>query len=203
LAYAYDIFISYKRGKETNLWIKEHFEPLLEHAVALELGRIPKIYRDDLLNDGGTWPLDHGIALGSSRVLVPLWTKTYFHSEWCVLELSTMLDREQEMGCRTPSNPLGLIIPTVLHDYETVQPKLAHVQYREIRKCFNVRMQRNSERAEQLADALAAVAPGIACAIENAPVWQQQWPTVTAASFLQALWHKEQPQQTTVPGFSS
>lgn len=203
MTYKHDIFISYKRGKETNVWIKEHFEPLLQHAVALELGYTPKIYRDDRLSDGGTWPLDLGEALGCSRVLIPLWTKTYFHSKWCVLELSTMLDREQEMKCRTPPNPSGLIIPVVLHDCDPVQPKLAHVQCREIRECFNVRMQRNSERAEQLADALSATAPGIACAINNAPTWQQQWPEVTADNFLQALWHVDEPRQFAVPGFSS
>jgi hypothetical protein len=54
-----------------------------------------------------------------------------------------------------------------------------------------------------LADELAALAPGIAYAIENVPDWQSQWPQTTAASFLEALLGKEQPQQTSVPGFSS
>jgi hypothetical protein len=203
MAYRHDIFISYKRSKETNVWIKEHFEPLLEHVVELELGYTPSIYRDDRLHDGGTWPLELGMALGCSKVLIPLWTKTYFHSEWCVLELSSMMERELEMNCRTPSNQFGLIIPMVLHNYETVQPDLAHVQYREIRRCFNVRMQRYSERAEQLADALSGAAPGIACAINNAPTWQGQWPEETANQFFRTLWRRESPQQTMVPGFSS
>lgn len=203
MAYSYDIFISYKRGQETVHWIEEHFEPLLEHTVELELGYKPVVYRDKSLNDGGTWPLELGIALGSSRVLVPLWTKTYFYSKWCVLELSTMLAREKEMNCRTPANPSGLIIPVVLHDCLTVKQEISHVQSRDIHKYFNSRMRHDSDRAEQLADELAALAPGIAHAIEKVPGWQSQWPEATAASFLEALLGKEQPQQTSVPGFSS
>jgi hypothetical protein len=203
MAYLYDIFISYKRGKETNLWIREHFQPLIEHCVELELGRKPTIYRDDQLSDGATWPVDLGIALGSSRVLVPLWTKTYFHSDWCVRELSVMLDREKKTNRRTPANSDGLVIPIVLHNYEIAKPELKHVQYREIRKCFNVRMQRNSERAEQLADELLDAAPGIAKFIENAPEWEPEWPHTTAADFLDVLLQKNQPQQNIVPGYSS
>lgn len=203
MPYQYDIFISYKRDRETNRWIDEHFEPLLKHAVELELGRTVTIYRDTQLHDGGTWPLELGIALGSSRVLVSLWTKTYFHSDWCVRELSMMLDREQTTGCRRSSKPDGLIIPAVLHDCETVNPELVHVQYREIRDCFNVRMRRDSPRAERLADELAAAAPGIARSIENAPDWQPHWPNTIAENFLQTLLSANQPQQNTVPGFTS
>jgi len=201
--YQYDIFISYKRGQETNRWIIEHFEPLLAHVVELELGRSPIIYRDNRLHDGGTWPIDLGIALGSSRVLVPLWTKTYFHSEWCVRELSIMLDREREMGCRTPTKPDGMIIPAVLHDCEIIKPELAHVEYRQIRDCYNVRMRHDSARAERLADELGAAAPGIARSIESVPEWQPHWPNTTAEIFLQAIFSGEQPQQNTVPRFSS
>jgi hypothetical protein len=59
------------------------------------------------------------------------------------------------------------------------------------------------QRAEQLADELAAVAPGIARAIEGAPCWQAHWPQTTASEFLQIFWQTTQPQQTTVPGFTS
>jgi hypothetical protein len=120
--YQYDIFISYKRNQETSRWIEDHFQPILAYAVELELGRPPIIYRDNSLHDGGTWPIELGVALGSSRVIIPLLTKTYFHSEWCVRELSAMLSRENEMCCRTLAKPDGLIIPTVLHDCETIKP---------------------------------------------------------------------------------
>lgn len=202
MAYQYDIFISYKRSAETNRWIEEHFEPLLGHAVELELGRNPKIYRDNQVLDGGTWPVELGMALGVTRVLVPLWTKTYFYSEWCSRELATMLAREQEMSCRTIANPCGLIIPAILHDYETPEPHLAHIQTRDLRRYFNPRMPRNGPRAEQLADALMAAAPGITRAIESAPSWQPSWPQTTADAFLQILWQQIPPRQTIVPGFS-
>lgn len=203
MPYQYDIFISYKRGDETNRWISDHFEPLLRHAVELELGRPVAIYRDNRLLDGGTWPLDLGVALGASRVLIPLLTKTYFHSEWCVRELSVVLERERQASCRTALNPNGVVVPVILHDCEILKPELTHVQCREIRECFNVRMQRESVRAEKLAEELNLAAPGIARSIENAPTWQVDWPIATADGFLNALLIKQQPQQTKVPGFTS
>ena len=199
MAYIYDIFISYKRDDEINKWIKKHLEPLLALAVELELGYRPVIYRDDRLKDGGTWPLDLGNALGRSKVLIPLWTKVYFHSKWCIRELSTILEREQSTNCRTYLNPNGLIIPLILHDCEEVKPQLKHIQSRPIRECFNVRMSRDSPLAEQLEDELSEAAKGIAHAIRKAPEWQPDWPQNSARSFMDTLWNKEHPMQIKVP----
>lgn len=202
MAYTYDIFISYKRGADTNKWVKDHFEPLLKTYVEFELGYPPRVFRDDRLMDGGSWPLDLGVALGSSKVLVSLWTKTYFHSEWCVSEMATMLQREMDMGHRTPACPSALVLPSVLHDCDPVPPSVAHIQHRVLRDFFNVRMRADSTKSEQLADAIALAAPAIAAAIEKAPPWQQTWPSSVAAAFMQQFHKPQAPRQDTVPGFS-
>lgn len=203
MSYAYDIFISYKRSAEAGRWIEDHFQPLLEHSVELELGRRPVIFRDNQLADGGSWPLDLGLALGLSRVIIPLWTKTYFHSEWCVRELSLMLDREQLTGRRTASNPVGMIIPLVIHDCEDLEHPIRHLEYRDIKRCYNPRMGRESRRAEDLADELFASAKYISRAIDNAPDWRPNWPQAAADNFMSALLRRDPPRQTTVPGFSA
>lgn len=200
--YTYDIFISYKRNPEADQWIKEHFEPLLAHSVELELGYPPKIFRDNRLAEGGSWPVDLGRALGSSKVLVSLWTKTYFHSEWCVREMATMLEREQEIGYRSDAVPNVLVLPSVLHDCDPLPNEVAHIQYGVLRSFFNVRMRRDSTKAELLADALTEAAPAIARAIEQAPPWQAAWPARTAEQFMLQFYKGKPPRQENVPGFA-
>jgi hypothetical protein len=200
--YKYDIFISYKRGSETNQWIQQHFEPLLIHSVGLELGYAPSVFRDNRLDDGGSWPVDLGVALGSSKVLVSLWTKTYFYSEWCVREMAAMLEREKHAGYRTATRPAALVLPSVLHDCDPVPKEVAHIQHRVLRDFFNVRMRPDSTKAELLADAIALAAPAIAKSIENAPAWQEDWPRQVAEQFMQEFYKGQAPRQATVPGFS-
>jgi len=101
MGYSNDIFISYRRNPETHAWITEHFVPLLALRVELELGRKPSIYVDDQIESGTSWPASLGVALGCSRVLIPLWSGNYLSSAWCVQELSHMLARERETDLRT------------------------------------------------------------------------------------------------------
>jgi hypothetical protein len=202
VAYEYDIFISYKRDAETNRWIADHLEPLLTTYVGLELGHPPRIFRDDQLEAGTTWPAALGAELARSRVLLALYTKTYFFSEWCRRELFAMLEREQEAGLRVAANPGGLVVPVILHDCEELPPKLKNIQAQAIRECFNVRMRKDSPRAELLADEIGKLAKPIARAIDEAPVWRLDWLTATAQSFLEGAPAPEMPKQNTVPRFA-
>ncbi len=199
--YEYDIFLSYKRHPESREWVVKHFQPLLEFHVGEELGWAPSVFRDDSNTEvGATWPVTIGQALGRSRVLVALWTKTYFHSEWCTRELSSMLAREQDEGFRTAANADGLICPVVLHDCERLPDELTPIQRWLLKECFNVRMNKESKLAEALAQAIKdQVAPGVAAAIKSAPPWKQAWPLATAQKFLDAIARKDEPRQDSVP----
>jgi hypothetical protein len=202
MPYKYDIFISYKRDVETLGWIKEHIKPLLSTYVGLELGREPVIFCDDQLESGVTWPLDLGCCLGESRMMLSLYTKTYFYSEWCTKELAVMLERERAEGFRTPARREGLVVPAVLHDCETLPEGVASIQSRSIQKCFNVRMRRDSDRAERLADELAELAKPIAKAIEFAPSWRSEWSINTGLAFQNSIRHSGTATQSIVPGFA-
>jgi hypothetical protein len=201
LAYEYDIFLSYKRHAEARRWLVDHFQPLLEYYVELELGRRPTVFRDDQnMEAGTTWPAHLGQALGNSRVLVALWTKTYFYSDWCSRELSTMLARERDAQLRTAEQPDGLIVPVILHDCEPVPADLTHLQHVAIRDFFNPRMRHDSPLGEGLASRISAsIAPGVAAAIEAAPQWRQGWPGATAEAFLAMVKRDGAPRQNKLP----
>ena len=72
-------------------------------------------------------------------------------------------------------------MPVVIHDGKDFPTDLMHIQRFEIQRCFNVRMARNSSRAEELDAILAREAPALAHAIEAAPPWRQEWPALAAA----------------------
>jgi hypothetical protein len=202
MTYKYDVFISYRRHPETYLWISEHFEPLLKLRVGLELGREPSVYVDDQIESGTSWPVALGLALGHSRTLIPLWSGNFLSSVWCTEELSHMLVREKEEELRTAARPHGVVIPAFIHDGNKFPSGLGHIEYFEIQKCFNVRMARNSLRAEELEAALAVQAPAIAACIDNAPAWRESWPSTAAETFFERFHQQLQAVQTTVPRFT-
>jgi hypothetical protein len=202
VTYIHDIFISYRRDPETLAWINEHFLPLLKLRVGMELGREPNVFIDDQIESGTSWPQALGTALGGSRILMPLWTGNYLSSVWCAEELSHMVIREQKAGLRTPTRPHGVIVPAFIHDGERFPAALGHMQYFEIQKCFNVRMARNSPRAEELDASLGAQAPSIAACIENAPAWRAGWSASGAAQLYKRFHQKVEAEQRTVPRFT-
>lgn len=203
MAYIYDIFISYRRDTLTRKWIDDHFVPLLKHHINLELGRVPEIYIDTQIENGTTWPIALGSALGASRVIIPLWTKTFLNSEWCSCEIGHMLEREKKTGYRTIDKPGGLIFPTVIHDGETMPINLTTIQKIEIQDCYNVRMSVDSPKAEILDDRLKPLGKDIANAINNSPEWLNDWKIEAVNSFVQQFHIKEISTQSQPPKFSN
>ena len=202
MSYQHDIFISYRRNPETHQWITEHFIPLLELRVELELGRSPAIYLDKQIESGTSWPVSLGTALGQSRMLIPLWTRNYLSSVWCTEELSHMLGREADENLRTVAKPYGLVVPAFIHDGEKFPKDLGHIQYFEIQKTFNVRMARNSGLAEELDAELTKQAPAIAACIDHAPKWRKAWPEKAAKQFFKKFHQQLEAVQKTVPRFT-
>jgi len=203
MSYQYDLFVSYRRNPETRTWIEEHFVPLLELRVGLELDRSVSIFIDDNIETGRSWPLELGNALGRSRALIVLWSGNYLASRWCATELSQMLARERETGARTAGRPHGLVIPAFIHDGDKFPADLGHIQRFEIQKSFNVRMARNSPRAEELDAVLSLHAPAIASAIEHAPEWKASWPTDAGVEFFDQFYQDNEPTQNVVPRFAA
>lgn len=201
MPYRHDIFVSYRRHNETREWIQEHLLPLLELRVGFELQRRLEIFVDTQLESGASWPVQLADALGSSRILLVLWSGNYLASAWCTEELSHMLHRERQAGLHKPGKPYGLIVPAFIHDGDTFPGDLAHIQRLEIQKCFNVRMARNSPRAEELDTLLTSSASAIAECVNSAPPWRKSWPGQAAAKLCKKL--RQQPrQQLTLPKFT-
>lgn len=169
----------------------------------MELQRKPAIYLDKQTESGTSWPVSIGSALGKSRIMLALWTGNYLASVWCAEELAHMIAREKETQLRTVERPHGIVVPAFIHDGDKFPQELSHIQHFEIQTSFNVRMARESRLAEALDSALSEQAPAIAACIENAPMWQEEWPKEVAAEFFERFHQRAKVQQTNLPRFTA
>jgi hypothetical protein len=199
--YKYDIFISYRREPLTRAWINKHFIPLLRHHIFNELGKQPVFYIDEQLETGGIWPDELGRALGASRIIITLWSKTYVNSVWCMREVNHMLERIAKVSSQSGQKP-KLVFPIIIHDGETMPIDLNSIQKAEIQECFNINMSPDSPKAEMLADKLKPIGMSIANAIENAPAFEQDWQVDAADAFYRLYYKQVQAQQTEIPKFT-
>ena len=113
-----------------------------------------------------------------------------------------MVAREEKFQLRTPQNSSGIVFFMVAHDGEKIPNTLQAIQQIEIQSCFNVRMRRDSPRAEELDAILAKNASAIARAIEDAPEFKKEWPIEFAQNFFDQFHQKNPPSQSVVPQFT-
>src|SRR5258707_9253679 len=93
--YEYHLFISYRRSDK--LWVRWAYENVAEPMKTLlepSLGEV-KIFIDQNIETGTSWPDRLAQGLARSRLLMPLLSRAYFYSEWCRLELALMYERER------------------------------------------------------------------------------------------------------------
>ena len=114
--YEHDIFISYRRMNEDWIkWTRENFIRPLRSLLQPGLGSV-KIFVDNQIETGASWPAYLARALARSRLLIPVLSRDYFNSDWCRLELALMHHREGLVNFRTPANSEVLILPVVIDD---------------------------------------------------------------------------------------
>ena len=198
MSYEFDVFISYRRHGEWPIWVRELFMPLLSHWLGEELGREPKVFVDYEIRKGDAWPHELAYALSKSRVLVALWTPTYFNSKWCKSELAHMWTRETQCGFRTKDNPKGLIFPASLHDGDNFPKDAKVIQYAELQQCSNVRIAKGSVIQEELDRRIREWMPDVARGIGYSPEFEESWSDLAFETMI-SLFHGKAVEQRTVP----
>src|SRR6185369_16891281 len=114
--YEFDLFLSYSHEGFSSQWVHNIFYDILEHRLTQALGRHPLIFLDrNGILSGDDWQRRIKNSLVSSKLLVPIWTINYFHSQWCRAECAVFCHREQQLRYRSIDNPSGLIHPVKLY----------------------------------------------------------------------------------------
>src|SRR4029077_16012668 len=126
-----------------------------------------------------------GKTLSESRVLVPLFSRQYFSSPWCQLELSQMCAREERCNFRTAENPRGLMVPSHIHDGDGFPIPARAIQAAKLQAYTNVRLAKGSATEEHLSEEIRGWGPSIANAIRFAPPHDNEWTHLTVEAFVE------------------
>jgi hypothetical protein len=176
MSYDYDVFLSYHRGSPVGDWVRNHFHELLEQWLSESvLGKAPRIFIDSQVRTGTEWRDELGHALLHSRVLVPVWSPSYYRAKWCVWEHASMRAREDALGMRTMANRDRLIFPVLFNN--NVPPEFGGIQYHDLRQ-YNLPSESFSKTPEYLdfLREMQTFTKDLAEDLEHAPAWQQGWP---------------------------
>ncbi len=172
--YKYDVFLSYSRSGHWGTFVDDVFEPILSHWLGEELGRTPVFFKDrTALSIGQNWheTLEH--ALQASRVMVTLWSRQYFSSEWCCRELSFMLARANEFKIRGVFD--RIILPATIHDGKKFPPFLSALQALNLSEYADPFMTSRSLLRERLSAKMQELSRDAASAIERVHNDSFQW----------------------------
>jgi len=172
--YKYDVFLSYSRSGQWEIFVDEVFEPILSHWLGEELGRTPAVFKDRaIMSIGQNWHETLERALQASRVMVTLWSRQYFSSEWCRRELSFMLARAKEFKFRGVFDQI--ILPVTIHDGSRFPPFLSPLQGLNLSEYADPFMTRRSLLREKLSVKLQEFSRDAASAIERVSNDSFQW----------------------------
>jgi hypothetical protein len=197
MPYEHDVFISYRRYAEWPKWVKEVFYPVFCHWLGEELPNVT-VFIDYEIETGTSWPQKLGQALGRSRVLVPLFSRQYFSSPWCQLELGYMLAREAKCGFRTAANAAGLVVPAYIHDGNAFPQHVFGIQGAQLQQYTNPWLSQRSLTEELLSEAVRAWVPDIAAAVNASPPHDDSWTGMAVSNFVQEFANSE-PRQDSPP----
>ncbi|MFM8253197.1 MAG: toll/interleukin-1 receptor domain-containing protein [Planctomycetota bacterium] len=169
VGYMYDVFISYKRHREWTPWTREHLGGLLDAYLTQELGRPPSIFIDERIEPGADWPNRLATAISGSRILLAVFSRDYFGSQWCLHELDLMHER------RLAFPDSNIIVPVIGHDGDLIPDQVARIQSWDLSPFRNTDLQRRTKRYEKFSDSINRLAPVLSTAIASAPQFDPNW----------------------------
>ena len=161
--YSNHVFLSYSRSGHVPDWITNHFLPTLSALLGEELDEDPKVFKDDQIDKGDSWPERLERELQGSKCMVAIWNPKYFRSKWCLAEWETMRKREDIFGMRSKDNPSGLVYPIVFSNGTSFPESACTIQYTEdFRKfAYPYRVFKEHTLYLDFHDAVSKVAKGI------------------------------------------
>ena len=173
MAYAYDVFLSYKRGTVNSKWLVEHFLPLFKDRLGEQVADKCDRDADGIFFDEDDVKVGSKIStrvadgIRSSRCVVALWSPRYFRSEYCNIEWLSFEKRSKEYG-------KDLVVPAIICQGANL-PKEAQDRkwidlstYTIIGQGFTL-----SERYVEFQDAIARFAKRVAEIVASAPEWSE------------------------------
>lgn len=174
--YMYDVFVSYRRNGNVGDWVQNHLGPLLIRCLEDELPDKPEVFLDAQQDVGTIWPGNITHALSRSRLLLAVWSPSYFTSRWCLAEWQTILLRERALGIG--GHTTGLVYPIRFSDGDSFPPEAQRVQQEASFKDWRIPYPHFKESIRYLDfhQAVVRLAERLAERLPSCPAWQHDWP---------------------------
>lgn len=186
--FRYDVFLSYSRGQSWPSFVTDHLRPILDHWLGSELGTDVRIFHDvNSIATGQRWPRQIAESLAGSRVMVALFSRNYFQSEWCRRELAAMMSRAERLHEQGFDDQV--VFPLAIHDcHEADLPEVVRpIQILPIHSYADPFMHRESARRENLSQALRPFCDQIARRVEQIDDAMYMWPPGDDTEFRRLL----------------
>jgi hypothetical protein len=189
MTYRYDVFLSYSRAQRWPSFVTNHLRPILDHWLGSELGTDARIFHDvDDIAPGQNWPRRIEEALAGSRVMVALFSRNYFQSEWCRNELAAMMCRARRLQEHGLDDQV--VFPLAIHDChdESDLPAVVRpIQILRIHRYADPFMHPESALREDLSRALQPFCAQIARRVEQTDDATYLWPLADDTEFRNLL----------------
>lgn len=155
-------------------WTREHFKQLLQCYLLDDLGHEPEIFIDERIDIGADWVDELGENLAKSKVVVALFSGSYFDSDWCVHELDLIVERARQF--KSGFLPEArLIIPVVGHDGEHIPDPVNRIQSADVKDYRIAWINKNVPDYPEFSKVIKKLSPFVAKAVETAPDFDNNW----------------------------
>lgn len=171
--YMHEIFISYKREENWTPWVRQ-FASYLKSYLQQDLGFEPRIFIDERIEGGSDWVTEIAYNLATSKVVIPLFSKDYFSSHWCIHELDLMMERALHSGSNI-KNQCKLIIPALVHDGEIIPSEVNRTQLKDFKEFRTIGICPGTEKFLKYSETLKAFSIEVTRALSSAPSFDVRW----------------------------
>nr|VFK58771.1 MAG: TIR domain-containing protein [Candidatus Kentron sp. TUN] len=176
--YENDIFISYKRGAQTDDWVANYLAPLIRQW--LPECRPPhwktKVFIDRNISIGDIWQETLQQNLAQSRILLPVFSNPYFGSQWCLDEFMIMRERERILGLNGKKLTSGIIYPLVFWDGDYFPDAAKEIEWRPMHKWAQLSL--NKKLRGSLEREIRVICEDLSKMIDAAPAFDPTWPVL-------------------------
>lgn len=173
MSYEHHVFVSYNHGEAWNGYVRDIFVPTLRNYLQLEVAH-PEIFVDDQIQTGARWQQVLKQKVARSKLMLPLISAGYFHSEWCRKEMAMMLERQELNSSGVPAN-FGLLIPVRLGDGDCFPETIRQIQYLDFGDYADPDLPPRTQRASDFNMQIRELAKTIAATLPLVPDWSDDW----------------------------
>jgi hypothetical protein len=177
--YRYDVFLSYRRHPDITTWVRDVLGPKLSFYLGEALGgdEAQVFWDREDIAPGDIWWKKIEQALQTARCVVPIWSPSYFRSQYCVAEWLTFRLR----GAGEALTDWGLVVPVSFNDGLSFPKYAREVQYDDFSDFAYDGIARTADPYIAFQKRLRAFAEALAVKVQNAPAFKPTWPAVQPA----------------------